>query len=130
MEVKCINTKNDKYKILEEGKIYDVVEEWFDCYILDMSHIEEGKCGVYEKEMFEKVDYFEDKESNMVHHPDHYNIGIEVIKYINSWEMDFLEGNIIKYVTRYKNKNGVEDLKKAKQYLEWLIEREEKENDK
>ena len=43
--------------------------------------------------------------------------------------MDFLEGNIIKYVTRYKYKNGIEDLKKAKQYIERLIEREEKENE-
>lgn len=65
--------------------------------------------------------------NDMVQHPTHYNKGIETIKYITSWEMDFLEGNIIKYVTRYKDKNGVEDLKKAKQYLEWLIEREKKE---
>ncbi|AFH27140.1 nucleotide kinase [Clostridium phage phiZP2] len=42
--------------------------------------------------------------------------------------MDFLEGNIIKYVTRYKHKNGIEDLKKAKQYIERLIEREVNKN--
>jgi hypothetical protein len=36
-------------------------------------------------------------------------------------EMDFLEGNIIKYVWRYKEKNGVEDLKKARVYLDKLI---------
>jgi hypothetical protein len=38
--------------------------------------------------------------------------------------MDFLQGNIIKYVTRYPFKGGVEDLIKAKKYLEKLIERE------
>lgn len=34
----------------------------------------------------------------------------------------FLEGNILKYPLRYKHKNGLEDLKKAKTYLSWLIE--------
>lgn len=36
-------------------------------------------------------------------------------------EMNFLEGNILKYVWRYKEKNGVEDLKKARVYLDKLI---------
>jgi hypothetical protein len=47
--------------------------------------------------------------------------------------MSFLEGNVIKYVTRYKMKNGLEDLKKAQWYLNRLIEitiREEKESGK
>ena len=35
--------------------------------------------------------------------------------------MNYIEGNIIKYTTRYKFKNGIEDLKKAKWYLEKLI---------
>ena len=56
----------------------------------------------------------------------HYNdMVIEPIDYITKNNFDFLEGNIIKYVSRYKNKNGVEDLKKAQQYLTWLIERED-----
>lgn len=46
--------------------------------------------------------------------------GIEPIDYIVSNGMNFLEGNVIKYVTRYKLKNGLEDLKKAQQYLQWL----------
>jgi hypothetical protein len=36
--------------------------------------------------------------------------------------MGFLEGNIIKYVTRYKHKNGKADLLKAKEYLDKLLE--------
>ena len=50
--------------------------------------------------------------------PQHYteNFGIE---------LDFLEGNIIKYVSRYPHKGGVRDLRKAQVYLNWLIEREE-----
>jgi hypothetical protein len=36
-------------------------------------------------------------------------------------EMNFLEGNILKYVWRYKEKSGIEDLKKARVYLDKLI---------
>ena len=38
----------------------------------------------------------------------------------------YYAGNVIKYVWRFKCKNGVEDLKKARKYLDWLIEQEEK----
>mgnify|MGYP003135358885 FL=1 len=50
-----------------------------------------------------------------INHPKHYNVGIEVTDFILSWQMDFIRGNIIKYITRcpYKG-NTVEDLKKAK----------------
>ena len=61
-----------------------------------------------------------------VNHPDHYNEGIETIDYIESWGMDFNQGNVIKYVSRYKLKGGLEDLKKAQWYLERLIQLEEK----
>ena len=58
--------------------------------------------------------------------PDHYKIWwIEPIDYIESNNLDFLQGNIIKYISRYKYKNGLEDLKKAKWYLERLIGKEE-----
>jgi hypothetical protein len=41
-------------------------------------------------------------------------------------EMNFLEGNILKYIWRYKEKNGIEDLKKARVYLDKLISEVEK----
>ena len=53
--------------------------------------------------------------------PDHYKKGIETWDYIVSWDMGYLEGNIIKYITRYKYKNGIEDLEKALKYLIKLI---------
>jgi len=58
--------------------------------------------------------------------PQHYQLPIQPIDYIVKNNLDFLEGNIIKYVSRYKQKNGLEDLLKAKKYLELLIEKEEK----
>ena len=61
--------------------------------------------------------------------PNYYGYGdeavIECIEYIESHAFDFLEGNVIKYVTRYEQKNGLEDLKKASWYLNRLIKREE-----
>jgi len=57
-----------------------------------------------------------------VNSPNHYNKGdIEVIDYILDQKFDYLEGNVIKYVSRYRNKGGIEDLRKAKWYLEKLI---------
>lgn len=50
---------------------------------------------------------------------------IQPIDYIMSNELDFCEGNVVKYVTRWKFKNGVEDLKKARHYLDFLIEANE-----
>lgn len=62
-----------------------------------------------------------EKVAETVQSPGHYTNGIECWDYIVSHKMSFLEGNIIKYVTRYKFKNGKEDLLKAKAYLERLI---------
>jgi hypothetical protein len=56
----------------------------------------------------------------------HYQMAIQPIDYITKNHLGYIEGNIIKYVTRYKSKNGIEDLKKAQHYLEMLIEEEEK----
>ncbi len=53
--------------------------------------------------------------------PDYYTKGIETIDYIISHSMNYLEGNLVKYVTRYKHKNGLEDLLKAQWYLDRLI---------
>ncbi len=69
-----------------------------------------------------------DKKERVVH-PNHYNRGIEMWDYAHSQNLDFFEGNIVKYVTRWKDKNGVEDLKKAKQYLDKLIELQTLNND-
>lgn len=57
----------------------------------------------------------------------HYKpMKIQPVDFITANNIGYVEGNIIKYVCRYKNKNGVEDLKKAQHYLQMLIEQEEK----
>ena len=62
--------------------------------------------------------------------PAYYRKGIETTDYIVSHSMNYLEGNIIKYVTRYKDKGGLEDLKKAEWYLTRLIKIQENNNAK
>ena len=46
--------------------------------------------------------------------------------YIVGNNLGYLEGNIVKYVSRWKDKGGVDDLKKARHYLDKLIETQEK----
>jgi len=41
---------------------------------------------------------------------------------IHAWGLGFFSGNVVKYVARHREKNGVEDLKKARHYLDKLIE--------
>lgn len=68
------------------------------------------------------------EQEDNVNHPKHYNIGdIEVIEYIKDKltkeeYIGYCMGNVIKYVSRYKHKNGKEDLNKAMVYLSWAIE--------
>ncbi len=53
----------------------------------------------------------------------HYkDMAIQPIDFITRNGLGFSEGCIIKYVCRYKHKNGVEDLRKARHYLDLLIE--------
>jgi len=63
---------------------------------------------------------------DMINNPKHYNTNeIECIDAIKGMLGDefpaYLQGNITKYLWRFKNKNGVEDLKKAQWYLNKLI---------
>jgi len=68
---------------------------------------------------------FDSANHDPVARPRHYTFGaIEVIDAIEAWGCDFVEGNIIKYVARWKHKDGVTDLQKAAWYLNRLIERE------
>lgn len=56
---------------------------------------------------------------------DHYKkYKIQPTEFIHANGIPFIEGNIIKYVIRHRDKNGLKDLEKAKHYIELLIELE------
>lgn len=75
------------------------------------------------------------KENDNVNHPKHYQSknGLEVIDVIDAFTDDLTgmeavcTGNALKYICRWKNKNGIEDIKKAIWYLNKLIEVKENE---
>ena len=61
----------------------------------------------------------------MIQNPPHYaNNEIEPIDYIIANKLTYCEGNVVKYITRWRGKGGLEDLKKAKQYIDFIIEKE------
>jgi len=71
--------------------------------------------------------WVDDIRPDMVNSPEHYNKGgIECIEYIKQQLGDcfteYCEGNVIKYLHRWRYKNGTEDLKKAQWYLNEMIE--------
>lgn len=53
--------------------------------------------------------------------PSYYGTGFDVIDFCQKNNLDFMQGNVIKYVTRYKEKNGKEDLLKAREYIDRII---------
>ena len=77
-----------------------------------------------------------EEKPDMVNHPTHYKTrsGLETIDVIEAFTdgLNGIEatdtGNVIKYICRWKKKNGLEDLKKARWYLNHLINHVEKEN--
>lgn len=55
----------------------------------------------------------------------HYkHLAIQPVEYIHKNGLGFIEGSVVKYVTRWRNKNGLEDLKKARHFIDLLIEME------
>lgn len=76
-------------------------------------------------------------EEDLVNHPSHYKskAGLETIDVIDAFTADLTgteavcTANVIKYICRWKHKNGLQDLEKAKWYLEHLINYMKKEND-
>ena len=114
-------------------------------------HLICSECPVHVKEIddcllcqggidLERIEYFGGfRNSDNVNSPAHYERGgrggMECIDAIRALceGLDGVEayyvGNILKYIWRYKFKNGVEDLYKARKSLDWLIEHEEKESE-
>ena len=57
----------------------------------------------------------------------HYkDMKIQPVEYIYANQIPYLEGNVIKYVSRWRSKGGIDDLEKAKHYIDLLIEMESK----
>lgn len=92
----------------------------------------ESCCFFMSWDTFKKQDKKETNKSDTVMHPSHYcQGGIECIKAIEASMTPeefqaYCKGNVMKYIWRFREKNGLEDLKKAQVYLGWMIESKEK----
>lgn len=93
-------------------------------FLIDVFHCESWELfeDVMDYPMFKKEPEFEDEK---IEKPERYTgkSGMQVFDVINEFGLDFYEGNTLKYLIRYKDKNGVEDLEKAKVYIDELIRR-------
>lgn len=118
------------------------IEKLFVIPELEVNFEDDSKCDGVEPEQEESMTYDEYLymsggvepdvevyfESDLIDNQIHYTVNgiqpIQIMKANMTKEefRGFLEGNILKYPLRYKHKNGLEDLKKAKTYLTWLIE--------
>jgi hypothetical protein len=116
---------NDAYY---EGSLLNYGEKFISDERFKLLPLTKDDVHVSEMDMYCRDEYMayreSKKEEERVNHPRHYNQGIEAIEYIESHHMDFNEGNVIKYLTRAKYKGTyLEDLKKARWYLNRLIDK-------
>lgn len=56
--------------------------------------------------------------------PEHYKMSITPIEFIQANNLGFEAGNVVKYICRYKHKDGLKDLLKAKRYIDFIIQHE------
>lgn len=72
--------------------------------------------------------YSEPAEKSALSHQEgglHYrDMAIQPVAFIHANKLDFLSGNVVKYISRHKEKGGVEDIRKAIHYCELIIELE------
>lgn len=106
----------------ETGKEYEATP----LYLIKAEHT--GKGVIVQQDGFVPVDNYKvTEEEDIINKPKHYTqAGIEAIDYLKSTMskeayQGFLEGNVKKYMHRFRFKNGIEDLKKANWYLNKLI---------
>ena len=118
-----INSKEYEAKewFFETGKEYEATP----LYLIKAEH--PGRGVIVQQDGFVPVDNYKVEEEDIINKPSHYTqTGIEAIDYLKSTMskeayQGFLEGNVKKYMHRFRFKNGIEDLKKANWYLNKLI---------
>ncbi len=120
---------------LYKSKFYDIIVQCeidfdvhsFAGHVVDVGKSNKHYIGQFESSWQKK--YFEYYAESILKEPttdqiggSHYkNLKIQPTEFIHANNIGFIEGNIIKYVVRHKDKNGIEDLKKARHYIDLLI---------
>ena len=131
MKVKCIDNKGVE-GFLTVGEIYSASESIIapDRNMYDLID-DDGSLNVFDKDKFEVLE----DDADMVHHPNHYNYKSVECKDIIDVMCEGLNGSeayymgaVVKYLYRYpKKNNAIQDLQKAKTYIDMIIEKMESE---
>lgn len=119
-----------RYKSLNNGQIYTIAEIRRDHIhysrgvndYVDICNID-WFCEKFEpyNEGILVVDNSKDALDTQIGGSHYKDMNIQPIEYISENSLDFFQGNIIKYITRHKNKNGAEDIKKIKHYCDLIL---------
>ena len=126
MKVKCIDNKGVE-GFLTIGEIYGAQKHKIGYEVID----DDGNATTFRTSRFEVLEY----DADMVHHPSHYNYKSleckDIIKVMTEGlegEEAYYMGAIVKYLYRYPKKGKpIEDLNKAKTYIDMIIEKMESE---
>jgi hypothetical protein len=117
-KVKCIDASFSD-GCLSEGIEYSVISE--EQLLYNLKEDDEGEPSTWYKRRFVEV-----AEEETVVNPSHYTrFTIQPLVFIRENNLSFWQGNVIKYVCREDAKGGLEDLKKAREYLDNEIKRRE-----
>jgi hypothetical protein len=113
---------------LTGGRLYRVERRWDAPGFTDVIDIRDTVTGDlwtgWGDFRFKKDEVVAPPETDMVHQPPHYaRWKLQPIEFISVNELPFWLANVIKYSCRYDAKNGLEDLYKARSYLEMEIRR-------
>jgi hypothetical protein len=102
----ALNKAAKKYKksVLKEYYNVDDMKDWWNLDLTEMDKLEDDS----------KIK------------PQHYKSNNDVIQFCLDNKLSFCEANVVKYVVRWKKKNGIEDLKKAIEYINRLIKYEQR----
>jgi len=97
-------SKKYKKSVLKEYYNVDDMKDWWNLDLTEMDKLEDDS----------KIK------------PQHYKSNNDVIQFCLDNKLSFCEANVVKYVVRWKKKNGIEDLKKAIEYINRLIKYEQR----
>ena len=110
--------KNKNYSIIPSTQIADLEEKKSTVWTTPPKDFE-----------YKKIKEIKMKASKAQIGGSHYSeMAIQPAEFIHKNNLSFIQGNIIKYVCRYKSKGDIQDLNKAKHYIDLLIEFEEENN--
>lgn len=107
----------------QSGIVTSSYDKWQKEWMTEVFDCEEWELFEDVHELSDGNIYTEEPKDEKIKNPVRYTgrSGMQVFDVINEFGLDFYEGNALKYLIRYKKKNGLEDLKKCREYLDYMI---------